>query len=240
MPPRAAATIYGVQARATPDPLTLSISNFPQRRQPAFNAPPGTTWLCVGLVGAFALYKFLPADAQRWLLEHFALIPVLFFAQMKAGGLGPLELLPLVSYSFLHADWMHVLINAAMLLAFGSLIERHLGTVLFLVFFVVAGIAGGLAQLWWTGPEQAIVLGASAGVYGAIGAAVLLLFNTRIAASRRRALIFVAVIMGLNLLFGFVGGGLLSDGATIAWPAHVGGFVAGLAGMAALRGLGRA
>ena len=193
-------------------------------------------WLCIGLVAIFALYNVAPVAAQNWTLKHLALIPVLFYTQLQ-GGLDLTALLPLISYNFLHHDWMHVLINAAMLLAFGSLIERHIGTSLFLSLFILCGVGGGVAQLLMTGPQVAVVLGASAGAYGAIGAAVPLLFSGNLATTRKRALIFIAVIMGLNRVLGLFGGGLLTGGAAIAWQSHLGGFITGLLLMTVLRRL---
>ena len=50
--------------------------------------------------------------------------------------------IPFVSYMGLHASWTHLVINCLWLLAFGPVVARRFGSVLFLVFFLVCGVAG--------------------------------------------------------------------------------------------------
>lgn len=199
-------------------------------RQPIFNAPPGAMGLCVGLVAIFILLRLLPQPWLEFVLANFGLIPSIFMAQFTAdgGGVSVGGLLPIVTHMLLHYDWAHVLINAGILLAFGSLIERVVGTVPFVIFFTLCGIGGAIAQLWLAGPVFSLLLGASGGVYGAIGGAVPILFGGRAGPVFRRAFGFVAVIMGINLLFGILDMTALTGGAAIAWQDHIGGFVTGL------------
>lgn len=202
----------------------------PADRQPILNAPPGTVILCAAIVVAHLIRVVLPLGLQDRLIEQFAFVPAAFMAQFGPLGQGVAasELLTLVSYAFLHGDAMHLFLNAGFLLAFGSLVERVLGTGRMLLLFFASGVAAALVQAWASGPEPIAVIGASGGVYGLLGAAVPFLFAGNLADSRRGALAFVAVLMGLNLLVGLVGIQFL-PGAAIAWEAHVGGFVAGLA-----------
>ena len=200
-------------------------------RQPILNAPPGTVALCVVLVAVSAVLHLLGPETLNWTLGRFGLVPALFYLQAQPGapGFSALAFLPLLTHIFLHVDWLHLAINTAMLLAFGSLIERHVGTARFLMFFIACGIGGAIVQLLWVGPQMSVVLGASGGVYGAIGGAVPILFAGGVGRQFRRALIFIAVFMGLNLLFGVFDLGLLPAGTTIAWQDHLGGFFTGLA-----------
>ncbi len=206
-------------------------------RQPILNAPPGTVGLIGLLVVISVLLHLLGPVALDWVLVHFALVPALFFERAIPGApdFTPLGFVPLFSYIFLHLDWMHLVLNCAVLLAFGSLIERQLGIWRFLAFFVACGVGGGIVQLAFVGPQMSVVLGASGGIYGAIGGAVPIMFAGAVGAQRRRGLVFIAVIMGINLLFGLFDFGLVADGATIAWQDHLGGFFTGLALMAWLR-----
>ena len=89
------------------------------------------------------------------------------------------------------------------------------------------------------GPEEVRLLGASGGGYGVIGGTVPLMFSPAMADRTRRMLTFVAVIMGVNVVFGVFGSALFGSGATIAWQDHVGGFVTGLILMAVLRAVKR-
>ncbi len=206
-------------------------------RQPILNAPPGTVALvCALVVVAVVLHLLGPAELN-WVLVHFGLVPALFFERALPGSANftPFGFLPLLSHIFLHLDWMHLLINAAVLLAFGSLVERQLGTWRFFAFFLACGVGGGIVQLAWVGPQMSVVLGASGGIYGAIGGAVPIMFGGGLSQQRKRGLAFIAVIMGINLLFGLFDLGLVADGSTIAWQDHLGGFFTGLALMAWLR-----
>ena len=203
-------------------------------RQPILNAPPGTIGLVVFLVVVAVVLNLLGPETFIWVVMHFGLVPADFFARALPGAaeFTPLALVPLFSHIFMHVDWLHLVINGAVLLAFGSLIERHLGTWRFFAFFIACGVGGAFVQLAWVGPQESVVLGASGGIYGAIGGAVPIMFAGAVGPERRRGLVFIAVIMGINLLFGLFDFGLVADGATIAWQDHLGGFFTGLALMA--------
>ncbi len=209
------------------------MSLIPQRgagHQPIFNAPPATTWLCGILIAAHILYRLAPIEWQDWAYQQFAFMPLLFLSQFAEGGPGivPQRMLQLVTYAFLHADLMHILVNVGLLLAFGSLIERIVGRSKFIIIFFATAIGGALAMTWWVGPSPIRMIGASGAVYGLIGAATRFLFAHELGARRRGALIFVAMIMGLNILVALMGWGGLMHASQIAWQAHVGGFLFGI------------
>ena len=200
-------------------------------RQPIFNAPPATVWLCSILIAMFVAFNVLPYAGQEWVFRTFAFKPLLFLSQFADSGPGilPGRMMTLVSYAFLHADFMHILVNVGLLLAFGSLIERLLGATKFLIIFFTAAAGGALAMTWAVGASPIEMIGASGAVYGLIGAATRFLFAADLSTGRRGALGFIAVLMGLNVLMALVGWGGLVHGVEIAWEAHVGGFVFGLA-----------
>ena len=210
-------------------PLDFSSHYPPERHQPVFNAPPGTLWLCVALVVAFIAFELAPERWQFWLLDLFAFIPASFLAQFgDGGGFALREWVPPFSYAFLHGDLLHLIVNAGMLLAFGTVVEREAGTARFLaVFFATAAIAA-VIQALATGPQPILVIGASGAGYGLIGASLPYLYRGDLNRGRRDAMLFIVAIMGLNLLFGVSGLGTFITGAEIAWQAHIGGFVGGL------------
>lgn len=215
----------------TPSPMRRHGGAPPRPpQQPVFNAPPGVMWTTVALVACHALFNVLPTGWRYGALEWFAFVPAYFWAQFQgAGHLDVLSLLSLVTHAFLHADLLHLFLNGGLLLAFGTLVERVSGTGWFLLLFALAAAGGALAQAFAVGPEPVVMVGASGAVYGMIGAAIPYLFAGRVGQSRRSALAFIVVIMGLNLVFGAFGlGEFLSGGGAIAWQAHIGGFVVGL------------
>ena len=211
-------------------PLDSSNDYPDERLQPVFNAPPATLWLCAAIIAAYVGFDFASDAWQIRLLELFAFIPASFLDQFASDGEGfsAAEWLKLISYAFLHGDLLHLIVNIGMLLAFGTVVERVLGKARFLLLFFVTTAAAALAQAIGTGPEPIIVIGASGGGYGLIGASMPMLFTGGVARGRRDAMLFVVAIMGVNLLIGLTGLGNFLTGGEIAWQAHIGGFVAGL------------
>ena len=165
-----------------------------------------------------------------------------------------------VTYAFLHGSWTHVGLNAVWLLAFGTPVARRFGAVRFFAFFAFTAAAGAAAHLIIYLGEPVPVVGASAAISGFMAAAMRFAFRRRgpliardaeayqvpalqLTAVLRngRVLAFLVVWFGLNLLFGLGSLGVDGSDQTIAWQAHIGGFLAGLFGICGLRsGQGRA
>jgi len=198
--------------------------------QPLFNSPPATLWLAGALVACYGLSWLLPDEGQGWVISRLAFIPVLFLSQFSPEGPGlslPL-MLPLLTHTLLHADLTHLLVNVGMLMAFGAVLERSLGPTRYLIIFFATAAVGALTLTWWVGAQPVVMIGASGGVYGLMGAAMRFLFSGGVGNARRGAITFAAAILGLNLVMALVGMGGLIAAANIAWQAHVGGFVAGI------------
>jgi membrane associated rhomboid family serine protease len=191
-----------------------------------FNLPRGTLWLTVAMVAVFGLENILEGASWRWLFNTFAFISAVFWPQ-GAGVPTVQGVMTLVSYAFLHADFMHLALNLGFLLAFGSFVERHLGLVRYLLLFALTAAVGALTEFYFAGPEPVALIGASGAVYGMTGAAMRFMFAGGGSDQRRRALIFVLVFLGLNLVFGMTGLADFLAGASVGWKAHAGGFVAG-------------
>lgn len=158
----------------------------------------------------------------------------------------------LVTYALLHGSWVHDLLNSIWLLAFGSAVARRFGTVRFGVFFVVAALGGGLAHLFTHMEDVIPMVGASAAVSGCMAAAIRFVFqpgaplgvfrlNDEVAYKLpalplsevlrdTRVMSFLVVWFVMNLATGIGGSSLGITDATIAWEAHIGGFLVGLLG----------
>lgn len=160
----------------------------------------------------------------------------------------------LVSYAFIHANWPHVLLNSLWFLAFGSVVARRLGPVVFGAFFALAAAGAALCYAAFNEGSIVPVIGASGAVAAAMGAAMLLpmrpmaspqeqaelahvpLMPLGVAATDRRVVANTLLWIGINLLFAFgfnIGGGA-TEAANIAWEAHVGGYLIGMALMTVL------
>ena len=204
-------------------------------RQPAFNAPLVVLGLIAVLVVAHGLRVALPAAQSDALIARYAFVPARL---LFAGSLWD-KAVPFVSYMGLHGDWAHVGINSLWLLAFGPIVARRFGAPLFLLFFLICGIAGAalFLALNWAGNDP--MVGASAAISGLMGAGIRLLPRRFPWAQpgeapmepllSRQVLSFSAIWVALNMVVGTLGlGGLVSHGQAIAWQAHLGGYFAGL------------
>jgi membrane associated rhomboid family serine protease len=142
--------------------------------------------------------------------------------------------LRLFSAIFLHADWAHLLGNLLFLLIFGLPAERAMGAWRFLLLFLLGGALANLATMFMIGTPVRLVIGASGAVSAVIGA-YLALFP--------RAKLGVVVPLGLFLEFIRVPASLLIGGwallqvvfayigpafGTVAWIAHIAGFLFGV------------
>jgi len=223
-------------------------------REPIFNVP----GVIVAFLAAFALIhgvrEYLlsePEDVQ--LLLTFAFIPARYDAsvlpQTWPGGIGA-DVWTFVTYSLLHANWMHLGVNAIWFLPFGSAVARRFGNLRFLAFYAVAAAAGAAAHLATHSGEDYPMIGASAAISGTMAAAMRFAFQRggplgmlrsdeedayRVQAlpllgvlRDPRVLLFVLVWFGINIIFGTASFPALTGGETVAWQAHVGGFLAGL------------
>jgi membrane associated rhomboid family serine protease len=117
-------------------------------------------------------------------------------------------------------------------------VARRQGALLFLLFFLICGVAGALAYvaLNWGSPVP--VVGASGAISGLMAAALRMLPGQAPWAEpgtaplaplfSRQILIFTAVWAAINILAGVTGLGVGGESGLIAWQAHLGGFLAGI------------
>lgn len=198
--------------------------------QPIFNAPPYVLWTCVGILLCSLAYLNSGWELQDEILIRFAVIPYFFLAQFGNDSVQPSlsGLLPLVTYTLLHASMLHLIVNLGFLLAFGTAVERSCGGLRMLLIFVVSAVAGAVLQVWSMGPVRIPVIGASGAVFGLMGATLALLIQKRLDPRMRRLASAIVVMMILNLVFALSGLVDWLSGLQIAWEAHVGGFLAGL------------
>ncbi|MCB9536244.1 MAG: rhomboid family intramembrane serine protease [Myxococcales bacterium] len=126
----------------------------------------------------------------------------------------------LISATFLHGGWVHILFNGLALHALGGLLERLMGPHRLWVVYAVAGIAGSLASL--LAGRSMPSIGASGAVFGLLGAlAVLQLHRSAgLPAGLRQSRRWWTVILGLQVALPLMV-------RTIDWLAHAGGFLAG-------------
>ncbi len=219
----------------------------PRRREPIFNIPPVMLALVAVLLGIHALRVYGLTEAQDfWVIVNFAFVPARYTEPVLGlpAGIGP-DLWTFVTYALLHADWGHVALNSVWMIAFGVPLARRLRPMRFLLFSVVAAIAGALAHLLTHFGEVVPMVGASGAIAGYMAGAARFYFLVpagmptdvprwlmplaplRIVLTDGRTLSFLASWFGINLLVGLANVGVSADGS-IAWQAHIGGFLVGL------------
>lgn len=192
--------------------------------EPLINLPPVTKFLILAFLAVHIVTNFFMDDIARYdVFTHFGLVTGAYTghapAPLWAKIVGPF------TYAFLHGSWPHLLMNGFMMMAFGAGVERWLGGRRLLALFMLCSLASALVQFGFTPEATDPVIGASGGLSG-LFAAVLMMMQQRGLGNAGRYGIwpFVFLWIGLSVLFGMMGG---PDGSLIAWPAHIGGFLAG-------------
>ena len=222
-------------------------------REPLLTLPGALTAYIVLLAVIHAVRMLLPLDIDDLVIEMFGFIPKRYDSTLLAvtfpGGAGA-KVWSFVTYSLLHANLSHIGFNVLWLLPFGSALARRFGAIRFFVFMAVTAAAGALAHLVTHEHAVAPMIGASASVAGTMAAAIRFAFvqgsflsfsrGDADAAARvpalslmrafrnPRVLGFLAVWFGVNIIFGIGSIGIGTEGASVAWQAHIGGFFAGL------------
>ncbi|MEJ8574535.1 rhomboid family intramembrane serine protease [Microbaculum marinum] len=223
------------------------------RREPIFNIPAAIVAVAVLLTAIHIVRMLLPEMADVWAIFAFGFVPARYaagaqlFGQLPGGG--GADVWTFVSYAFLHGDWVHLGVNVAWMVAFGTPVLRRFGAARFVALSLAAAVGGAALHLITHWGAVAPMIGASAAISGQMGAATRFAFQRNVmfgvagrdddrrwrrpamslvAAFRDvRVLAFVGVWFAVNYVFGATD---IVPGvsAAIAWQAHVGGFLVGL------------
>ena len=171
----------------------------------------------------------------------FSTVPaeILTGKDIAAGVLEPTPVpvyFTLITSMFMHGGWAHLLGNMLFLWVFGDNIENRIGHTRYLIFYLVCGIIASLSHVFVSGSDSLIPsLGASGAISGVLGGYLLLFPSRRVRVIMGRGITTVPafVALGIWIVFqvisqlGVLGGD--QGGGGVAYAAHIGGFVAGLA-----------
>jgi membrane associated rhomboid family serine protease len=137
-----------------------------------------------------------------------------------------------LSSMFMHGGFGHIFGNMLFLWIFGDNIENLIGHIRFAIFYLICGIAAALAQIFM-GPDSIIpMLGASGAISGVLGGYVLLYPKRLVKVFLLRMMTTVPAYVALGIWIGYqvVLGFMTPAGSGgVAYAAHIGGFVAGVA-----------
>lgn len=246
-------------------------------RQPVFNLPAVVTILIVVFLAIQALRDYaLTFEQNAEIIRTFGFIPGRFSLAFEPDavaaaltrmardaqsfqnaryflGDGSMQPWTVLTYAFLHGDFVHAGVNALWLAVFGAPVARRLGAARFLALFVATAVAGVALHFAFHRLDFVPVVGASAAVSGAMAAALRFVFQPggplgpaipgwrlpaeysaklpalplREVIGDRRVMQFCAIWFVINLLFGLFSVQLGATSSPVAWEAHVGGFLAG-------------
>jgi membrane associated rhomboid family serine protease len=199
--------------------------DIPSRRLPV------VSWLLIAANVTVFLYEVALSPGLRSLIQARGIVPAEFAAD--PGG----EALTLLSSMFLHGGWGHLLGNMLYLWIFGDNVEDRMGPLRFLLFYLAAGAAAGLAHVY-TQPDSAIpTVGASGAVAGVLGAYLVLYPRARVLTllptfpmtmAEIPAVFFLGVWFVFQLFSGALQMSVSRGSGGVAFLAHIGGFLAGV------------
>jgi membrane associated rhomboid family serine protease len=197
--------------------------------------PPLMNWILIAAnIAAFLLELSQPSEkALQAFITAWGVVPREY---STAHDIAPLIPLPfwstLVTSMFLHGGWMHLGGNMLYLWIFGDNLNKVMGHVRYFLFYMVCGLAAGLAHIAFNSGSNVPTVGASGAISGVLGGYMLLFPRNRVRVMSRGGIMAVPayVMLGLWILIQIVSGamGQGGEGGGVAFMAHVGGFVAGL------------
>lgn len=198
---------------------------FPLRDDNPTSAQPFVSWAILALCVAVFFVQLTLGTANNAVIYALGMIPARIF-----GGEGELTL---ISSMFLHGGFMHLAGNMLYLWIFADNVEDSVGHGKFAAFYVLCGIAAALAQALTDTASTIPMIGASGAIAGVLGAYLMLHPRANV-----RCIIVIFIFFRLINIPAFIvlGGWLvlqfLSLGqidSSIAYVAHIGGFIAGAA-----------
>lgn len=143
---------------------------------------------------------------------------------------------PIATSMFLHGGFLHLLGNMWFLWIFGDNVEDRLGHGRFLLLYFVSGVCAALLQVAINPYDETPIVGASGAIAGVLGAYLVMFPHARVLTIvpvfifltfiNIPASIFLILWFAMQFLYGM--GSFMAGAGSIAWWAHVGGFVSGV------------
>ena len=181
------------------------------------------------LIALNVLVFFLELSGGDPFIERWSVVPRRL-TQNPAG-----DFITIFTSMFMHGGWLHLGGNMLYLWIFGDNVEDRFGHVKFLVFYLLCGIAATLAQVFFSAGSNVPNLGASGAIAGVLAAYIILFPRGSVKVLMGRSVVPMPalVVIGLWIVLQFISGiGSITQSAQtggVAYMAHIGGFVAGLA-----------
>jgi membrane associated rhomboid family serine protease len=195
---------------------------------PSRTTPVVTVLIIVANVFVFLYMLSLDPYTQNHFIRQYAVVPA------------RLHLSALVTSMFLHGGWMHIIGNMWFLWVYGDNVEDSLGHGKYLLFYLLCGVIAAVTQYAISPDSQVPTLGASGAIAGVMGAYLIkfphsriltlipiIVFWTTIEIPAVIILVYWFILQFFSGI-GSIGYAQSSQGAGVAFFAHVGGFIAGM------------
>jgi rhomboid family protein len=140
----------------------------------------------------------------------------------------------LLTSMFLHGGWIHLGGNMLYLWIFGDNLEKVMGAVRFVIFYLACGLAASAAHIVFGAGSNVPAVGASGAISGVLGGYLVLFPRNRVRVLTRGGIAHVPaiVVLGFWILIQLINGmgsmATTTETGGVAYMAHIGGFVAGL------------
>ena len=208
-----------------------------------------TAWvtrvLLVANVAAFALELHQGAGLESF-VYRYGMVPTHWLISSPSDFLDwPHLFLTLLTCQFLHASFFHLGANMLYLWIFADNVEDRLGPLRFLLLYLGSGVAAAVAQILVSPASSVPMVGASGAIAGVLGAYLLMFPAAKIVtlvplgffleAVELPAFLFLGFWFLLQWFQGLLAIGQVADTGGVAFWAHIGGFVSGMAGVAMMR-----
>lgn len=205
---------------------------FPLRDTVQARSLPLMNWALIA-INVFVFFALLSGPGAAFWIERYALIPA-YLSET------PTAWLTLVTSMFLHGGIFHLLSNMWALYIFGDNVEDRMGSVRFLIFYLLCGVVAAVVHVLMNPGSTIPTVGASGAISGVMGAYLVLFPFARVITLvpflflpyffEIPALFFIGIWFVGQLVNALMTSALAPpDVGGVAWWAHVGGFVAGMA-----------
>ncbi len=197
----------------------------------------------IGLIIANLLVFLIQTSLAPGLAEDFiyqnGLVPARYTnpGLVDQFGLAPTNFFPFFTNSFMHAGWLHLLVNMWTLWLFGKPLEERLGTPRFVLVYLLSGLAASIAHFLFNLASPVPAVGASGAIAGLLGGYTLLYPRARVmlltpvlffpVVYRLPAMIYTGLWLVFQLVPGIADLFVRDQLGGIAWWAHIGGLAAG-------------
>lgn len=214
---------------------------FPIRDTIPSKSPPITTWLLIFANSIVFFFEVgMPPQQLEGFMYLFGLVPARYMHPEWAAavGLSFNDYSPFLTSMFLHGGWLHIILNMWALWIFGDNVEERMGSIRFLIFYLLCGLSGSVAHLLANPDSTVPAVGASGAIAGVLGAYLVLFPFARLIVLvpilifpfffEVPAAFFIGFWALSQLFSGTLSLAYHANVGGVAWWGHIGGFAAGI------------